>query len=378
MKTATEILMTDSMKSIAPYTKNDIEAALIRLAQSQRFIQGIQYFHPHWSAEDIRQQLKKCQSCTDFEIIFVEPIIKNCINQSINNLQVTGLEGFKKEDNFLYISNHRDIFLDAGLLQYALYHRDLPFTEISLGDNLMVDELIETVAKMNNMFTVYRSGSRMELLRNAQKLSAYLRYAITEKKVSAWIAQGNGRTKNGHDKTFPGLVNMLLMSGGTDYKKSLQDLNIVVSSVSYEYEPCAFEKAIERHTIATTGHYTKFKHEDMYSILKGIKEPKGNVSLAFERLNTASIDFSGNKKEILKSIVTAIDKTIYKNYQLWKTNYMAYDMLHQGQQFEKHYTRQDVVEFKAYLNRRKEAKEIVERVLEIYATPILNRFAAGN
>lgn len=372
MKTATDINMTDSMKTIAPYTIDDVQDALIRLAQSERFIKGIQYFHPHWSAEDIRQQLQKCQNCADFEIIFVEPIIKNCIDQSIDNLQVKGLENFKKEDNFLYVSNHRDIFLDAGLLQYALYHRDLPFTEISLGDNLMVDELIETVAKMNNMFTVYRSGSRMELLRNAQKLSAYLRHAITEKKVSAWIAQGNGRTKNGHDKTFPGLINMLLMSGGTDYKKSLEDLNVVVSSVSYEYEPCAFEKAIERHTIATEGQYIKSKHEDMYSILKGIKEPKGNVSLAFERLNIDAIDFSGNRKEVLKSIVAAIDKTVYKNYQLWKTNYMAYDMLHQSQQFEQHYTAQDVEEFKAYLNGRNEAEEIVERVLEIYATPIKN------
>lgn len=367
--------MTNTTKTIAPYTNQEVQEALLRLAQSQRFIQGVQYFHPTWSIEYIHQQLKKCQSCTDFEILFIEPIIRNLIHQSIDILQVTGLKNFKKDDHFLYISNHRDIFLDAGLLQYSLYHNNLPFTEISLGDNLMVDELIETVAKMNNMFTVFRSGSRIELLRNAKRLSAYIRHAITEKKVSAWIAQGNGRTKDGNDKTFPGLINMLLMSGDKDYQQALSDLNIVVTAVSYEYEPCAFEKAIEKDTVAKYGSYTKTKQEDMNSILKGIQDYKGNVSLVFERLNVEEIDFSGQRKETIHRIATKIDQIIYKNYQLWKTNYMAHDMLHQSQQYQVHYEAQDVVVFKNYLYKRNESADIVERVLRMYAMPVDNKAA---
>ena len=364
--------MINSIKTIAPYTQKEVKEALIRLAKNPVFIKGVQYFHPHWSAEQVRAKLKECRSCADFEIIFVEPIIKNIIEKSITHLEVKGLGGLKKEDYFLCISNHRDIFLDAGLLQYSLYHQGLPFTEISLGDNLMADDLIETVAKLNNMFTVYRTGNRAELLRNARHLSAYLRYAITEKKVAAWIAQSNGRTKDGNDSTAPGLVNMLLMSGGADYKKSLLELNPVIATISYEYEPCAFEKAIEMETRAQTGSYQKSKYEDMNSILSGIEKPKGNVSLVLERLDISTISFLGNRKEAIRAIAQAIDKMVYKNYRLWKTNYIAYDLLHKTKQYQSFYTSDEVAAFKAYLYESEQTPNIIQRVLGIYARPVEN------
>ncbi len=366
--------MINSIKTIAPYTQKEVEEALVRLAKNRLFIEGVQYFYPHWTDEQVRASLKKCHSCADFEIIFVEPIIKNIIEESIDQFEVIGLDGFKKEDHFLCISNHRDIFLDAGLLQYSLYHRGLPFTEISLGDNLMVDELTETVAKLNNMFTVYRTGSRVELLRNAQRLSAYLRYALKEKKVAAWIAQGNGRTKDGNDRTAPGLVNMLLMSGGANYKQSIEELNLVIASISYEYEPCAFEKAIEMETLAKNGHYRKSKYEDLHNILKGIEQPKGNVSLVLEHLDTTAIDFSGSRKEVLKAIAQAIDKMVYKNYRLWANNYIAHDLLYKTNQHQSYYTSEQVALFKTYLYKNQQPEEIIERVLRIYATPVRNIF----
>lgn len=358
--------------TIAPYTAIEVQEAIRFLVQHELFLKGVQYFHPNWTIEEIQNNLSRCRSCADFEIIFVEPIIKNIIDNSISKLEVIGLENLTKQDNFLYISNHRDIFLDAGLLQYCLYHRGLPFTEISLGDNLMMDKLIEVVAKMNNMFTVYRSGTRMELLRNAQQLSTYLRHAISKKRVSAWIAQGNGRAKDGFDRTFPGLINMLLMSGDKDYKKSLEELKIMVSTVSYEYEPCAFEKAIELEHIASNGSYKKTQYEDLQSILKGIEAQKGNVALVFEPLGMAQINFSGSRKEVLKSIVQAIDNIVYKNYRLWKTNYLAHDMLHQSQQFQQYYTTTDWETFQTYLNQGNHSNAVIKQVLKIYATPVDN------
>lgn len=364
--------MINSTINIAPYTTTEVREATQFLAQNEFFLKGVQYFYPHWSTTDIQHHLKRCQSCADFEIIFVEPIIKNIIERSISKLEVIGLDDLTKKDNFLYISNHRDILLDAGLLQYCLYHRELPFTEISLGDNLMMDKLIEVVAKMNNMFTVYRSGTRMELLRNAQHLSAYLRHAISKKKVSTWIAQGNGRAKDGFDQTFPGLINMLLMSGSKDYKKSLEELKIMVSTISYEYEPCVFEKAIELQQIAQTGQYKKSKYEDLQSILKGIEGQKGQVTMVYEPLDTTQIDFTGSRKEVLKAIVQAIDGVVYKNYRLYKTNYLAHDMLHEQQQFQQHYTATDREAFKAYLHQGSHTDNIIQQVLKIYATPVDN------
>lgn len=360
-------------ETIAPYNQQQIDAALQWLTTNAQFKKGVQYIYPDWSDDEIVYKLKKCSNCADFQVNFIEPMIRSLIENSIDKLHITGLEEVANEGNNLYISNHRDIFLDSGLLQYTLYHRGYPFTEISLGDNLIVNPVMERVAKLNNMFTVFRSGTRMELLQNAKNLSAYLRYSITHKKVSSWIAQGNGRTKDGNDTTFPGLVRMLLMSGTDNLKQSLADLQIVISSVSYEYEPCAVEKAIELQTKDELGVYKKSKFENINSIIKGIEEPKGEVSLHFEKLNADNIDFSGDLKSTIKAIVAEMDRLVYKNYKLFKTNYMAYDILHKTNLFVDFYTPENLNAFKRYIHRQNDDADIQERLIKLYANPVLNK-----
>ena len=358
---------------IAPYNQQQINDALLWLSGNEMFIKGVQYFYPKWTKNDIAQKTKACSSCSDFQVTFIEPMIRKLIEKSINKLTITGLETIKNGDSHLYISNHRDIFLDSGLLQYTLYHRGYPFTEISLGDNLIVNDIMERVAKLNNMFTVFRSGTKSELLKNAQKLSAYLRYAITEKKASAWIAQGNGRTKDGNDRTFPGLINMLLMSARGDLKEALEDLKIVVSSISFEYEPCALEKAMELQTKEDTGEYIKSPNENINSIIKGIEEYKGNVNLHFEKLNVNKIDFSLNKKEIIKAVAHEIDHIVYANYKIFKTNYMAHDILFNTNSFTQYYTPEEKQTFNRYIEAANPENEIQLRLLKMYVNPLVNK-----
>jgi len=360
-------------ETIAPYNQEQIDAALQWLTTNAKFKRGVQYVYPDWSDEEIVYKLNKCNNCADFQVNFIEPMIRSLIENSIDNLHITGLEDVAKEGNNMYISNHRDIFLDSGLLQYTLYHRGYPFTEISLGDNLIVNPVMERVAKLNSMFTVFRSGTRMELLQNAKNLSAYLRYSITHKNVSSWIAQGNGRTKDGSDKTFPGLVRMLLMSGSDNLKQSIKELQIVISSVSYEYEPCAAEKAIELQTKEELGVYKKSKFENINSILKGIEEPKGEVSLHFEKLNVENIDFTGDLKATVKAIAAEMDRLVYKNYKLFKTNYIAYDVLHKTNLFADFYNQENVLNFKKYIEEQSKEVDIQERLLKMYANPVLNK-----
>ena len=371
------MILTENIRSvfekIAPYNQQQIEEALAWLSLNKQFMNGVKYFYPNWSDELIKEKLNSCNNCADFQVEFIEQMIRSLIESSIDRLSIKGLDTISKEDNHLYISNHRGIFLDSGLLQYTLYHKGYDFTEISLGDNLIVDEVMEKVSKLNNMFTVFRSGTKLELLQNAKNLSAYLRFALTEKKVSSWIAQGNGRTKDGNDKTFPGLVRMLLMSGSEDLKKSLDELNIVISSVSYEYEPCAVEKAIELQTIEDTGAYKKTKYENINSIVKGIKEYKGNVCMHFEKLDINAIDFSGSHKETFKAITEQMDKTVYKNYYLFKTNYMAYDMLLNTDEFSNFYTSENLKSFKEHLESSSVNGKIKERLLHMYANPAINK-----
>lgn len=360
-------------KEIAPYSQQEIHKALNWLTTNQQFLTGVKYFHPNWNNKDIIEKLNKCNSCADFQVAFIEPMIKNLIEKSINNFELIGLDTIAKDGNHLYISNHRDIFLDSGLLQYKLYHSGYRFTEISLGDNLIVNDVMERVAKLNKMFTVFRTGSKSQMLTNAKRLSAYLAYAINEKKESAWIAQGNGRAKDGDDKTFPGLINMLLINTREDLRDGLEKLNIVVESISFEYEPCAIEKAIELQTKEETGTYEKTQYENIHSIVRGIEEPKGNVCLHLEKLNLDNIDFSKSRKEVVKEVAHEIDRVVYKNYKLYKTNYMAHDILFETDSFKEKYTISEKNQFEQLIKSSSTDKNIQIRLLKMYVNPIINK-----
>ena len=359
------------VNEIAPYSQTEVESALRRLADSDAFVRGIRYFYPDWTAETVRGKLAQCDSCADFQVAFIEPILRKTI-AGMTSFEVVGLDDLSPEDCFLYISNHRDIFLDSGLLQYSLYYRGLPFTEISLGDNLIINPLIKDVAKLNNMFTVFRSGSKSELLKNARRLSAYLRHAVSEKTVSAWLAQGNGRTKDGNDQTFPGLYNMLLLSADGDYAAVMRDLRIMVATISYEYEPWAVQKARELYLRETTGSYTKTEFEDVESILHGIAQPKGRVRMVFEPLEVSDIDFSAGRKAIITALVAQTDRQMYRNYQLWTTNYAAYDLLHGGKKYADRYTAEELQNFNAYLHGLSAEETLRRRILRMYARPTKN------
>ncbi|MBV1888479.1 MAG: hypothetical protein KUG51_04240, partial [Urechidicola sp.] len=341
------------------------------LETNEEFIRGILFFYPNWDRELVQTKLQYCKSCADFQVQFIADIINRSINESMASFEITGLDTFDTS-NVLYISNHRDIFLDSALLQNHLYNIGKPFTEISLGDNLVVNDVMLAVSKLNSMFTVLRSNSKSEMLKNSINLSNYLRYSITEKKVSSWIAQKNGRTKDGNDVTAPGLIKMLLLSGRGDVKKDVEDLNIVVSTISYEYEPCAFEKANELSILDKVGTYKKTEFENLHSIVNGINDPKGHVKLVFEKLNIDNIKFTNNRKKDVISVANEMDRIVYKNYQLRKTNYIAHDLLYNDDKYRHHYKQNEVEVFEKYVSKAKN-EDVYHRILKIYATPIHNK-----
>ena len=363
--------MEEIFKTIAPYSQSQIKETLVWLENSEVFIKGVQYFYPNWNKDEVIKKLKACHTCSDFQVTFIEMIIKNSIRNTMDSFEIVGLEGVDTT-NSLFISNHRDIFMDSALLQNYLYDTGRPFTEISLGDNLMVNDTMKAVAKLNNMFTVFRGGKRMEQLKNSVNLSKYIRHSIIDKKVSSWIAQGNGRTKDGNDITATGLIKMLLLSGGAEIKNSLAELNIVISTISFEYEPCAFEKAHELSLLDEEGTYHKKEFENISSILKGIHDHKGQVKLVFEKLNVDNIEFTNNRKKDVVKIANEIDRIVYKNYQIWKTNYMAYDLLLNDYKYQKHYSPKDIVKFKKYL-KESDNEDIYYRVLKTYVNPVYNK-----
>ena len=361
----------EAFKDIEPYSDEKVRDTLKWLETNKEFTRGIQFFHPSWTSEEILTRLQFCKTCADFQVQFIVDIINRSIYDTMDSFEIVGLEEIETP-NCLFISNHRDIFLDSAVLQNRLHELGKPFTEISLGDNLVVNDVMLAVSKLNSMFTVLRSKSKSEMLKNSINLSKYLRYSITEKKVSSWIAQRNGRTKDGNDVTAPGLIKMLLLSGGVDIKKAVADLNIVVSTISYEYEPCAFEKANELSILDKEGAYKKSEFENLHSIVNGINDPKGHVKLVFEKLDIDNISFVNNRKKDVISVANEMNRIVYKNYQLRKTNYIAHDLLYNDDRYRHHYKQNEVAEFEKYLSKAKN-EDIYHRLLKMYATPIYNK-----
>ena len=234
---------------------------------------------------------------------------------------------------------------------------------------------------MNRMFAVKREGTVKELYDISRQLSAYIRHTILDKNVSVWIAQRNGRTKDGNDNTQTGLLKMLNLSGNKGFKKNFEELNIVPLTISYEYEPCDHLKVQELYLSSLHSKYIKAPGEDLNSILIGIKQAKGKIHVAFGKPiqeELVEIDKSSNDNEKIKTLVNLIDKQIYKNYKLNPVNYIAFDILNQTTVFEKNYSSEEKDNFLNYItaktiNMTGEQDMLMNLFLTLYANPLINK-----
>ncbi len=366
--------------NIRPFDKNEIFSAFHKLTLHPYFHQIAQYVFPQKSSKEVRDYLLGCSDVLDFQKKFMHHAIRVLLEKTSDGLSFEGLENLNKNETYLYISNHRDIFLDSGILQILLVEQGLNTTEITFGSNLMGNVFLDTLGKINKMFTVFRGGSRREKYENTMQLSAYIQYALREKQESVWIAQRGGRTKDGNDLTQEGLIRMLSMYESSDFFLHYSSLNIVPISVSYEYEPCDFLKARELF-LSKEEPYLKEKGEDFNSIMTGINQQKGRIHLAISNpVNEKILQINNDipDKEKISALAKIIDKNIYNSYKLWKTNYIAYDMFFGGGKYKQFYTDEDYTSFYEYMLNGLNTldikhKEIKDFFLKIYYNPVLNK-----
>ena len=295
---------------------------------------------------------------------------------------VSGLEQLSPDKHYLFVSNHRDIMLDASLLQYWLVKNGFETTEITFGENLMRHPVVIDVGRSNKMFKVARPGGDIkEFYRQSLHLSEYIRYTIREKGESVWIAQRNGRTKNGIDRTDQGIIKMFCMSEDKDRVKALAELNIVPVAISYEWESCDVLKALELYESQYT-KYTKKPGEDLNSIMTGIVQWKGRVHMALcEPIHAeelAAMEGLTNN-EYHKAVAGLIDQRINGAYRLWPNNYVAHDILYGNERYRAIYTNEEREAFRHHLAKLDRYAETcdIERLQEIflgiYANPVDNR-----
>jgi 1-acyl-sn-glycerol-3-phosphate acyltransferase len=371
-----------NFEEIRPYYDNEVSMAIDQLINELDFIKIVKYFFPTYSLDTIVDRLKEIFTIHQFQDQIISPIVHAVIKSSTDGLTWSGLEALSKNENYLYISNHRDIILDSAFLNIILHKNNFNTTEIAIGSNLLVYPWITTLVKLNRSFIVNRNAPPRQLYEFSQKLSSYIRFALNEKKTSIWIAQREGRTKTGDDRTQPSLIKMLNISGSKDLVQNFKQLNIVPVSISYQIEPCAAFKVKEIYSKAIDPNYKKTIKDDLINMSKGLQSPKGKVHLSFGTPlndNLSNLESSRNHNEIYNEIALLIDKQIHQNFILWPENYIAYDMLFETNQFKEKYSETEKNNYKEYLNKqlshlRGDFGSLYNLYLKINALPVKNMY----
>ncbi len=371
---------TNEFEDIRPYHDEEINPALKRIIAVPEFRKILDFLFPHQDKNEIMATLGEINSAIEFQKRFMYPLVNSIVNKTSDGLTTQGFDALPKDMPYLFVSNHRDIVLDSAMLQVVLLDHGHNTSEITFGSNLMTNQFIIDLGKVNRMFKVTRGGNRMELFRNSRILSSYIRHTITEKKSSAWIAQRNGRTKDGSDKTETGLLKMFNIAGDCDFVKSFGELNIVPLAVSYEYEPCCAFKIREISTILRGEKYEKQPNEDLVSIITGITQPKGRIHLAAcNPVNTflQDIDPQLSLNDKITRLASGMDKEIFASYKLWPGNYLAWDRINNSNKFSSEYNHADEERFNAYMKQelsifKGDSSLQEELLLKIYANPVMN------
>ncbi len=373
----------DDYTDIAPYPDEEIPRVLEHILNNKDFLSGVgEIVYPripyvllkvkrNYVRYKIKKLAKDIKTIDDYQHKLLNGvIIDGMLEHTVDEFTSGGYEHLDPERAYLFISNHRDIALDPTLMNYALAKHNFPFTEITFGDNLMVNNIMGDIIRMNRGVVVKRTLSLRDRFIESNRLSNYFVKRIKEGR-SMWVAQKSGRAKDGIDETNPAIIKMLHMSQkdkGTSFEELLQQCPIVPVAISYQYDPCDIRKSRELLYIKMKGYYKKKKLEDLVSVFRGVRRWKGNIHIQFGTPITGGFS---NAEET----ASEIDRQIHLNYRLWDSNYIAYDVLHGTADYKEHYSEAKKIKF--LLRYRGLTQEMKEYVLGSYANPLIKQKEAA-
>ena len=366
--------------SIRPFYDAEINAAISSTVNHPMMKSLMNFTFPDVEDEVWKEQLKKTHSIRDFQCNFIYHSIKKVLGKSSDGLTTSGFEKLEQNTSYLFISNHRDIILDTSLLNTCLFDHGLVMTASAIGDNLVQKAFLHTLAKLNRNFLVQRGLSPREMLQSSKLLAEYIAQLLLRENRSVWIAQREGRTKDGNDATNPGVLKMLAM--GSD-EKNLMDyfrkVKIVPVSISYEYDPTDALKMPQLMAEAKNEKYVKDKNEDFMTLLSGIIGQKKRIHIHVGKVLDTEIDTIStqvdNSNKQIQALAQAIDDSILKSYKLWPTNFIAYDILNQTNTYSDRYTATEKSLFERRLEMRIDENNAValQGFLAMYANPVVNK-----
>ncbi len=371
--------MDTKFDKIRPFYDSEVNAAFQTILDDPMLKGMMTFTFPKQTEAEWKAKLASIQSTDEFQKDIIYQSLMRVLEISSDGLSTSGFEKLAPETAYLYLSNHRDIILDTSLLNLTLADFGLLLTASAIGDNLVKNPFLFTLSKINRNFLVLRDLAPRELLDASILLSEYIQQMLMVHQRSVWIAQREGRTKDGNDATHPGVLKMLSMAAEKESLTTFfKKCKIVPVSISYEYDPTDILKLPELMANLNNEPYIKGENEDFNTLYKGIMGRKRHIHIHAGDVMDAELDeletlLNANKQ--IRALAQLIDKQIIGNYKLWPSNYIAYDLLYQTELYTAYYTpsEKDIFIKRLEAKVNSEDKVLIHQFLGMYANPVVNK-----
>lgn len=374
---------------IAPFDDSEFSSKMTKLVLEPGFEHAVRYVMPDVDYKEFAVGLKNIHDKSTFQRVVMYPFLKMLEAKTSDGITCDGIENIERGKCYTYMSNHRDIVLDASFMNLCLINNGLPTSEVAIGSNLLIFDWITDLVKLNKSFIVKRNIQRAKALEAARQLSAYIHFAVTSKHESVWIAQREGRAKDSNDITQESLVKMLALDGEDGFPGNLKDINVLPVSISYEYDPNDYLKAREFLLRRLDPDFKKSQHDDLLSMETGLLKHKGRIHFHFGPcINDMleSLDPAMPKIEAVKTVCHNIDRSIHSGYMLYPINYIAFDKINGDTRFSSKYAPEQMKAVECYVEAQLDKVELSglstsdreymrEMMYVMYANPLRNKLA---
>lgn len=376
---------------IAPYDDSQFAERVAEMVKEPGFEHAVRWVLPDVDYEQFVSLLRSTRTKKDFQINIMQKFLEELEAHTSAGITMSGLENVKPELSYAFVSNHRDIVLDASFINLCFLRHGMRTSEVAIGDNLLIYDWITHLVKLNGSFIVKRNLPARQALEGAKQLSAYIHYAITGKHESIWIAQRQGRAKDSSDHTQESVIKMLALGGQGSVSERLAELNIFPVSISYEYDPNDYLKTREYLLKHRDPDFKKSQHDDLFSMETGLMGYKGRVHIAFSSCISSlieSISADTDKQEVYRRVCHSIDCGIHGGYKIFPINYVSYDRAFDSDMYSDRYSSEEAVKVTAYIEGQLDKIDVPDITVQernfmrtymytMYANPLRNKLIAA-
>lgn len=376
---------------IAPYDESQFKGAIAKMVSEPGFEHAIRWILPDTDYPKFVELLTSCNNKHEFQTRVMANFLNQLEQKTTAGVTASGVENVERDKCYTFITNHRDIVLDASFINLIFLRNGMKTSEVAIGDNLLIYEWITHLVKLNGSFIVKRNLPTRQALDSARQLSAYIHHAINTKHESIWIAQRQGRAKDSSDHTQESVLKMLALDGGGTFAENLAAINIFPAAISYEFDPNDYLKAREYLLRHRDPEFKKSQHDDLFSMETGLMQYKGRVHISFANCITplvSAIPQNTDKQEIVHQVCHHIDCGIHSGYKIYPINYVAYDRAFETDMYKERYSDEEARKVEEYIECQLDKVDIPdvssqERSLMrtymymMYANPLRNKLLAS-